>query len=87
MSKQDGGAAFPYECKYADGTAEREIGMSLRDYFAAKAMLNCLTEFWRGAHDAEYGIPPNWRTGVAIDAYRMADAMLAARNSDRGEMK
>jgi hypothetical protein len=33
-----GGPAFPHEYKYGDGTAQRFYGMSLRDFFAAKAM-------------------------------------------------
>ena len=51
-------------------------GISLRDYFAAKAMAVVLaqcTEF-----------PDHtWRVGVAMDAYKMADAMLAARSTEK----
>ena len=46
-------------------------GMSLRDYFAAKAMQGHL------AHGAEYA---TWQA-FAEDAYAMADAMLAARKA------
>jgi len=35
MDTKTGGPAFPHEYKYGDGTAHREDGMSLRDYFAA----------------------------------------------------
>ena len=51
-------------------------GMSLRDYFAAKAMAVVLaqcTEF--PAH--------TWWSVVAMSAYKMADAMLAARSAEK----
>ena len=47
-------------------------GITLRDYFAAKAMqaqLQTLDEY----------PDEHWRDGVAMDSYRMADAMLKAR--------
>ena len=50
-------------------------GISLRDYFAAKAMavvLRQCTEFPDHA----------WRIVVAMSAYKMADAMLAARSNE-----
>lgn len=60
MSKDTGGPAFP---KIADG-------MTLRDYFAAKAMQGIC------AHDDTWGllIPE-----IAVKAYQLADAMLAER--------
>ena len=75
MSKGDGGAAFPspgvvigYE------TNERQQGayegMSLRDYFAAKAMQGICS------HHDNWGLMQN---GIAKHAYEMADAMLAER--------
>ncbi len=48
-------------------------GMSLRDYFAAKAMQSLLTTIDEFPDE-------HWRTGVAMDAYMMADAMLKARD-------
>ena len=48
-----------------------EPGMTLRDYFAAKAMQGCLT-----AKYASIYRPEAW----AKDAYGMADAMLKARD-------
>ena len=44
-------------------------GMTLRDYFAAKAMQNV---FMTGGDDDE-------RKYIAMHAYKMADAMLEAR--------
>jgi hypothetical protein len=63
-------AAFPvqrYEGSWIDG-------MSLRDYFAAKAMQAMLAAQMKREGDATI---PN----LAKDAYRMADGMLAARSA------
>ena len=68
----DGGPVFPHEFKYGDGTAQRCEGMTLRDYFAAKAMEVDYTL-------AKNFTDPDWRYGIALDAYKMADAMLKAR--------
>ena len=62
----DGGPVFPSEI----GTTSK--GMTLRDYFAAKAM------------EVDYTLiknftDPDWRYSIALDAYKMADAMLKAR--------
>jgi hypothetical protein len=65
-----GGPAFPglhpsKECHFQDS------GMTLRDYFAAKAMQGML------AH--EYSRPLRIEDLYACDAYVMADAMLKTR--------
>lgn len=65
-TKKDGGQAFPH----GDPTHGGDIGMTLRDYFAAKAMQGMAPYTWRGA--ATYEEP-------ARKAYAMADAMLKAR--------
>ena len=57
---------------YLNARAEAVGGMSLRDYFAAKAMHSLLTTICEFPDE-------HWRSGVAMDAYMMADAMLAAR--------
>ena len=57
---------------YTKARGEAVGGMSLRDYFAAKAMQSLLTTIDEFPDE-------HWRTGVAKDAYMMADAMLAAR--------
>ncbi|MFU2138329.1 hypothetical protein [Enterobacter hormaechei] len=66
--KNDGGYAFPMEA--TDATAWRDCnqGMTLRDYFAAKAMQAMIT-----AHEPQ-GAIPGW-------AYEMADEMLRAREA------
>jgi len=74
MSTTDnGGPAFPCnEDRFPDGVvkSERCEGMTLRDYFAAKAM-------------QAYNSDPDWRrdmdpTDTAYAAYKQADAMLKA---------
>ena len=73
----DGGPAFPLQSigpDFAPGYA----GMTLRDYFAAKAMQAMLS-----GHFAKYGHEDYWpRPEIAAEAYEMADAMLAARKPD-----
>lgn len=65
MTKETGGAAFPFHCDVL------WQGMDLRDYFAAKAMQALLSSpDWRGNTDS--GL-------LAHFAYKMADAMLEAR--------
>lgn len=69
----DGGAAFPYEQGHtAEGTRNQTFdpGMSLRDYFAAKAM--------QGYCAREDSIEIEM-DAIVSDAYAIADAMLAAR--------
>lgn len=60
--------AFPKE---SDNWTERQSGMSMRDYFAAKAMQGTLT-------NPEWN---HWSTEQHVAyAYEVADAMLAQRN-------
>lgn len=85
MKKQTGGPAFPVadgaahriamstagddEAKYIAESAKALSGMTLRDYFAAKAMQGRLAN-------------PDWMASderTAAEAYQMADAMLRAR--------
>ena len=62
--------AFP--STFHNGWGEPEKGMSLRDYFAAKAMQSVIDQqdVFRGEVD-----------NTAWLAYRIADAMLKARES------
>lgn len=64
--QRHGGLAFPSLYGASDG-------MSLRDYFAAKAMqgLACKPQYPCDEHSA--------REGLARQAYQIADAMLAER--------
>ena len=53
-------------------------GMDLRDYFAAKAMQSLMTNFL--AEDLDLNDPTGWMEGLSMDAYSMADFMIAERN-------
>jgi len=69
-----GGPAFP--ANHFD-LAPNEHGMTLRDYFAAKAMQGWLASFsCESRHPTESG----GAKYVAAASYAMADAMLAERN-------
>lgn len=71
-TKNTGGAAFPdpaAERKYADCEGY-EHGMTLRDYFAAKAMQGFLSVQWIDYDDIDV---------LSTRAYKWADAMLKAR--------
>ena len=71
MSNDTGGPAFP---AHHFDLAEGEHGMTLRDYFAAKAMQGLLS-----------GKLINTKTAViAQDCYAMADAMLKQREVSNG---
>jgi len=106
MSEQvkDGGPAFPSRVstvlKHSDGRKpdttmieSGHLGLSLRDYFAAKAMV---AEYITSSSDATPEataalIEAATRAGqtpierIAFNAYRMADAMLAAREGGSRE--
>ena len=66
--KDTGGPAFP---AHHFDLAENEHGMTLRDYFAAKAMqtMNARPDYADAPADV-----------IALDAYALADAMLAQRD-------
>ena len=66
-----GGPAFPNEG--FNGWGKPEEGMTLRDYFAAKAMQG---ELASQSPENEY----TNLDALAVLSYRMADAMMKARN-------
>lgn len=74
MNKQTGGQAFPRQQWEYDGQGTvlqyQEEGMTLRDYFAAKAMASMCAVF-EGNHQDE----------AARRSYAYADAMLRAREA------
>lgn len=79
----DGGAAFPNVPDGAgDKWADWDKGMSLRDYFAAKALAGRLAseQPWR-----DFGFKPVDGLSIveneAVLSYQLADAMLKARNA------
>jgi hypothetical protein len=71
MSKETGGPAFPTEVVTTnDGWTH--TGMTLRDYFAAKAMQGLI-------HHFDFGTFRDDPMRVAWWAYDAADAMMKAR--------
>ncbi len=73
MTKETGGPAFPSAETFYDEIVHAG-GMTLRDYFAAKAMQGLITsrhtDYENGWYDEDL---------LAQSAYKMADAMLKAR--------
>ena len=63
--------AFPLHPESYD---EECFGMTLRDYFAAKAMQSFLDEVGSGSDQRFY-------KDIAIGAYQVADAMMKAREA------
>ena len=79
-SLPNGGPAFPCDPFIASEPGHVSVakrladGMTLRDYFAAKAVQAQLTAFW--ALETHHG----WsHDEIAREAYAMADAMLRAK--------
>lgn len=60
-------SAFPVQSVYIEDQETNSRGMTLRDYFAAKAMANAYTQ-----HDGNPNLIAKW-------AYEIADEMLKAR--------
>lgn len=88
----DGGPAFPLPVEDLQCRSRFEScygGMTLRDYFAAKFAAAMMT-----ATSADHGFPnidyqrdvggPTVAERVATIAYRLADAMLRAREASNG---
>jgi hypothetical protein len=73
---KDGGPAFPRSW----GTATDD-GMSLRDYFAAKAMAAMLSNEATCIRLSERS--PDLKVALADNAYHFADAMLAERAKEK----
>lgn len=84
MSKNDGGSAFPHE-EQMDSFTSKIIqcsqGLSIRDYFAAKAMQGMLSNDEMisryGACAKENNISPD--IVLATAAYGISDAMISER--------
>jgi hypothetical protein len=76
-NKDNGGPAFPVTMPAGEaykGHAEFD-GMTLRDYFAAKAMQACLSST-KGMFGVGY---KDNNANMAMASYSIADAMLEAR--------
>ena len=71
MTNEDhGGPAFPNDRTAVNGGVVCSTGMTLRDYFAGKAMQSLIQQ------DVQQ---TDWCMSAAKLAYQMADAMIAAR--------
>ncbi|MFJ4113773.1 hypothetical protein [Pseudomonas sp. NPDC089758] len=77
MSKDTGGPAFPvsydhdtFQPSHVDEAKQLMSGMTLRDYFAAKALQGLCAD--PNTADAK-------RADLVAECYELADAMLAAR--------
>ena len=68
MSNNTGGPAFP---AHHFDLAEGEHGMTLRDYFAAKAMQALIEKYDESPVE------------ISLEAYEFADAMLKAREASK----
>jgi hypothetical protein len=73
----DGGPAFPSDHGHTpDGTWNQSQGMSLRDWFAGQALAGMFRhKGWINTVDGD-------ETEAAARAYRIADAMIAARGAN-----
>jgi hypothetical protein len=86
--KDNGGTAFPMTFYDRDSTGEYQPreqceGMTLRDYFASKAMQGLIKEIQildRYFNEAEIDGREKITAAVAEIAYDYADAMIAERN-------
>lgn len=90
MSDKTGGPAYPgervvYEAGYVTPKRQPMPGMTLRDYFAAKAMQGMVcsiqsdNDYYRARSIAEQKGMTSISQWFAEDAYKQADAMLAER--------
>ena len=66
--------AFPVQSIYIEDQETNSRGMTLLDYFAAKAMQGLLAGLLGYGHDIMWD-------QIAKDAYKQADAMLKAREA------
>ena len=74
MINNDDEYAFPLK----EPTTCDIFGMTLRDYFAAKAMASVILDPWYSTQDAPFA---ETAQHIADDAYLIADAMLERRKS------
>jgi hypothetical protein len=78
--RKTGGSAFPTDEFMDDGTIKHTPGMTLRDYFATKAMQALIAKapvtFFADQYAEERSV---MRQSFAVGAYEYADAMIAER--------
>jgi hypothetical protein len=78
MTKNTGGPAFPvfHQNEITGYIPPESAGMTLRDYFAAKAMQGILASNTEHEHEDAHIFD-----AIAEASYRQADAMLEARRA------
>ena len=76
--RNNGGPAFPLHNHGTQTLGMHLSGMTLRDYFAAKAMQGLIARESTGAFNFESCPNDPWR--VALWAYDVADQMLRVRS-------
>jgi hypothetical protein len=88
MDKHDGGTAFPLYGDYTDNSETTHYldylqrGMSLRDYFAGRAM-QCFKAEMDETDLSDMKVRKEIAKSIAIMSYEIADAMLIARKTGR----
>lgn len=76
MSDKTGGPAFPRPASDGGRPGHAQSGMTLRDYFAAHAVIGLMGRHWSDENgDVPDDIWERWASG----AYLAADAMIAER--------
>jgi hypothetical protein len=81
---KDGGPAFPRAGFWSDDgpcatDTQPQGGMSLRDWFAGQALVAIIQVTSAGLHQPSKKHGCRVVEAIALDAYEMADAMIAAR--------
>ena len=76
MTKEDGGPAFPCDRICGEETTISSAGMTLRDYFAAKAMQELARSFYADDDCDDFKVALR---AMCNEAYQWADAMIKAR--------
>jgi len=81
-----GGPAFPVQSVYIEDQATNSLGMTLRDYFAAKCLDLAMQDYRMTINRVDKCLDLEWDQSnglscVASRAYELADAMLKAREA------
>lgn len=77
----DGGSAFG-EFKQAGNCSIKNGGLTIRDYFAAKAMQGLQSVYWDTVD--KYETAEDVLSCMAQSSYEIADAMIAERSKPKG---
>ena len=60
-----------------------QAGMTLRDYFAARAMEALLKYYCEMDDKIMYSLPKDWKQLLAYESYDIADTMLMVKKSNQ----